>query len=477
MTIQLDQITSELVQEFAAISGDYNPLHLDDEYARRTVSGKKISHGCLVVLLGLAAFFEHHPIASIVSLQCTFKHGVTIGEDLELIISEISHANYKFIIRQFELDKLVCTFVLKPGLPNNLDFNWIDLSYQINEQPWNGSFEAMANRSETIQHTFPYPSLIQNLRLGCLEPALIFALCSASRTIGMRCPGKHSILTKIALKLNDDIQYKKSLFYVSNLDRRFNFVEIKCITPFYENTIEAHQLPQILEMPNFQDIEKYAKQFKLSPQRALVVGGSRGLGEIVTKILAMAGASVTFTYYKGESDSLQLVNNLSNSGYSVKSVMLDVTSDSSIKKFTDTVLLNFTHCYYFATPKIFDTNQNPESKEKFDEFLKFYVWSVKKIFEILINKGTKMFFYPSSISVDPDSKDSATFDKMLTYSMAKSAGETLCSYLQMRYNIYISKPRLPRFVTDQTRGLRETDEGFDMELFVKQMTFFWNQKC
>lgn len=41
-------ISEELGRSFAKISGDYNPVHLDEEYARGTMFGKKIAHGMLL---------------------------------------------------------------------------------------------------------------------------------------------------------------------------------------------------------------------------------------------------------------------------------------------------------------------------------------------------------------------------------------------------------------------------------------------
>ncbi len=49
-TVQIDE---SIVNEFAKISGDYNPLHLDEKYAANTKFGKRICHGIL-----LASFFS-----------------------------------------------------------------------------------------------------------------------------------------------------------------------------------------------------------------------------------------------------------------------------------------------------------------------------------------------------------------------------------------------------------------------------------
>jgi 3-hydroxybutyryl-CoA dehydratase len=41
------EVTDELVRKFAEVSGDYNPLHLDDEFAKTTRFGRRIAHGML----------------------------------------------------------------------------------------------------------------------------------------------------------------------------------------------------------------------------------------------------------------------------------------------------------------------------------------------------------------------------------------------------------------------------------------------
>ncbi|MDH3885828.1 MAG: MaoC family dehydratase [Desulfobacterales bacterium] len=40
-------ITAELIEGFARVTGDYNPIHLDEDYARQTVFEKRVAQGML----------------------------------------------------------------------------------------------------------------------------------------------------------------------------------------------------------------------------------------------------------------------------------------------------------------------------------------------------------------------------------------------------------------------------------------------
>ena len=41
------QVTDKMVRQFAELSGDFNPMHLDDEYAKTTRFGRRIAHGMI----------------------------------------------------------------------------------------------------------------------------------------------------------------------------------------------------------------------------------------------------------------------------------------------------------------------------------------------------------------------------------------------------------------------------------------------
>ena len=54
-------ITDRDIEQFAAISTDYNPVHLDDEYARDTIFEGRIAHGMLTAGLISAVIGEQLP--------------------------------------------------------------------------------------------------------------------------------------------------------------------------------------------------------------------------------------------------------------------------------------------------------------------------------------------------------------------------------------------------------------------------------
>lgn len=41
-------VTDEMVRQFAELTGDRNPIHLDDDYASKSIFGKRIVHGMLL---------------------------------------------------------------------------------------------------------------------------------------------------------------------------------------------------------------------------------------------------------------------------------------------------------------------------------------------------------------------------------------------------------------------------------------------
>lgn len=53
-------VTEADITLFAGLSGDYNPLHVNEEYCRQTVFGGRIAHGPLVYAIAAGLLFQLH---------------------------------------------------------------------------------------------------------------------------------------------------------------------------------------------------------------------------------------------------------------------------------------------------------------------------------------------------------------------------------------------------------------------------------
>lgn len=67
------QITDAVVRAFAELSGDFNPIHLDEEFAKNTRFGKRIAHGMISGALISAVLGYQLRERSVVYLSQTMK--------------------------------------------------------------------------------------------------------------------------------------------------------------------------------------------------------------------------------------------------------------------------------------------------------------------------------------------------------------------------------------------------------------------
>ena len=84
-------ITEHDVYAFAGLSGDYNPLHTDCEFAKDTIFGARIAHGMLglSVATGLAArlgFIDGTALAFL-GLDWKFRKPILLGDTIHLVVA------------------------------------------------------------------------------------------------------------------------------------------------------------------------------------------------------------------------------------------------------------------------------------------------------------------------------------------------------------------------------------------------------
>jgi 3-hydroxybutyryl-CoA dehydratase len=95
------EVTDELVRQFADVSGDYNPIHLDEEFAAGTRFGKRIAHG----MLG-ASF-----ISAVLGYKLSVNKIVYLSQNLRFVAPVFigDTVTAKAVVREIREDKPIVT--------------------------------------------------------------------------------------------------------------------------------------------------------------------------------------------------------------------------------------------------------------------------------------------------------------------------------------------------------------------------------
>jgi acyl dehydratase len=81
-------VTETDIVQFACLTGDFNPLHMDHEFARRTPFGRPIAHGLLGLSL-VAGLANHFPtmrtLAFVRIVDWQFQKPILVGDTVHVL--------------------------------------------------------------------------------------------------------------------------------------------------------------------------------------------------------------------------------------------------------------------------------------------------------------------------------------------------------------------------------------------------------
>jgi hypothetical protein len=244
-------------------------------------------------------------------------------------------------------------------------------------------------------------------------------------------------------------------------------VDIRVSAAGIRGLIKAFLRPSPHEQPGYAELASCIEPGEFSGQRALVIGGSRGLGEVAAKLLAAGGATVMITYHRGRDDAQRIVNEIRTQGGDADHAHFDVLKPDADLADIESRGPAPTHCYYFATPFVFSGVKGVFSAELFDKFVAYYVTGFANTVEHWRRLGVRHYFYPSTVAVDESPLN------MGEYTAAKSAGESLCAFLEKSDpGLTFYRPRLPRAATDQTVSLLPVENRDPVELMRGELRRF-----
>lgn len=79
-------ITETDIVNFAGVSGDYNPIHVDDEFAAKTPLRKRVAHGLLVLSIGSGLSIQHPAVRTVLVSEIRelyFREPVFVGDTIK----------------------------------------------------------------------------------------------------------------------------------------------------------------------------------------------------------------------------------------------------------------------------------------------------------------------------------------------------------------------------------------------------------
>jgi NAD(P)-dependent dehydrogenase (short-subunit alcohol dehydrogenase family) len=276
-------------------------------------------------------------------------------------------------------------------------------------------------------------------------------LLAISRMAGMECPGDRSVLHRCDLARDDAVEPASVAgalrFRVEHFDARFSSARMRVAGAGCSGTVDAFLAPLPVVQPSTAELLASAACGQFSGVRALVVGGSRGLGEATAKLLAAGGADVVITYHVGELDAASVCRDISAAGGRAQAVAFDVLDDRNDAAPVLPAGWAPSHLFYFATPRIALAEAAGFSPARFRRYTAFYVEGFVRLIEgRLANGGGELTaFYPSTTALDE------ILPKALEYASAKAAGEAACRHLAARHpRLRVQVSRLPRTRTDTT---------------------------
>ena len=145
-----------------------------------------------------------------------------------------------------------------------------------------------------------YHRILKNMypRLAtCVSKFDISVILSTTRLVGMVCPGLNSLYTELHLNKKLKNNLKSLNWNVVKYDKRIGLIETKIAAASFTGNIKSFLRPKPYQQDNCFTVKSIVKNTEFAHQKALIVGGSRGLGEITTKLIAMGGGSVKFTLH------------------------------------------------------------------------------------------------------------------------------------------------------------------------------------
>jgi NAD(P)-dependent dehydrogenase (short-subunit alcohol dehydrogenase family) len=446
---------------FAALSGDVNPMHVDLLAARRLLTGKPVVHGVHTLITALDAWLGRGGAAPR-ALGCDFTQAVSVGDRVHLTATrDAPGAEVRLAATAGER---VCMSVdaVAPGAHAALaiegeleDFSALAQPVERVPEDWSGRCGRIDPRPGAMATRFPHAC-------AALGVDAVRALGALSYLVGMVCPGLHSIFASLRVDFAVGIAGQPLRFRVERYDGRFRLLVVS-FDGALRGDLRAFVRPTPPAQPSMDALASLVDPGEFAGTHSVVIGGSRGLGEVTAKLLAAGGSEVLVTYATGAADAARVADEINAAGRGrchPQPYLLGTTDPAALGGEG----LAIDALFYFATPRIARRSARAFDAELFADFSAAYGGELARLCvwaNALRASRPVRVFNPSSVYVAERPRG------MTEYAMAKAAAEVLLDDLARTLRgVRIFSERLPMLETDQTAAVRPAKTASNIDVLL-----------
>ena len=459
-------IRDDNLVNFSKCSFDFNPNHTSELFASKTIFGKRVVYGIYLFMLAFNNFQTLKKL-KFKKINCTFLKAVLIDENINIKYDN----NVILIYRNNDIVSKI-EFEIEETIHDSIDikideFNISNSIYKLN----NGDINTINNSYEEsiyIEYNKYFFDKCFSKIFNKFDRYQIIQILNFSKLVGMNSPGENALFLSFNINFNTIEANKDFLNYkVVSKDYNINLLTYSVIGHNLSGEIMSFCKKDI-RYKNINDI-KIDENLLFANKNVLILGGSNGIGEAVTKIMYKCKANINSTYF-GSKNNMEKIKKECNDDINIFqfNILTDIDNIEKMKKLKE---LNITHLFYFATPRILLDKDNNFDLLKMNTYYEFYIANFVKLTDALA-ETLEYVFYPSTIFIEDEKL------KNDSYSIIKKLAEDIIYKLNGKYkNINFINKRLPKLLTEQNNFYHNNlDDIYDPVTYMIDLLKLKKQK-